>query len=196
MCKTGVRGVKKEAWYKVAEHDSSVISKSLVEDLVDKQRNSYAKRTFSQDVQDCMENLGFNDEARFVKLVREWYEAEDDRALPGIDRATRRLAWRDFLMRDISFASFPPYGMYINGFPQVMFEGFVSSIDSHIQLYALTRAGSYNQRAFSSLENETFFGTLSDLDPTRLGCPKAVNMNRLMANVTEVLHYRQNPESR
>ena len=68
----------------------------------------------------------------------------------------------------------------VKGFPQIMFEGFVSSIDSHNQLYGLCRSGSYNQRSFSSLENETFFGTLTDMDPTRLGCPKAENIPQLM----------------
>ncbi len=196
VCKDGVQGVRKEAWHKVAEHDSTIISKSLVEDLIDKQRNSYAKWTFSKEVEECMVELGFKEEAKFTKLVREWYEAEDDRSIPAIERTRRRLLWREYLLRDVSFGSFPPSGMYIKGFPQVMYEGFLSSIDSHIQLYALARSGSYNQRAFSSLENETFFGTLGDLDPTRLGCPKAVNISRLMASVCEVMHYRQDPESR
>jgi hypothetical protein len=113
-----------------------------------------------------------------------------------MERLKRRLNFRDYLLKDVSFGSFPPSGMYVKGFPQVMFEGLVSSIDSHIQLYALCRDGTYNQRAFSSLENETFFGVLTDLDPTKLGCPKAVNISRLMSTVTEVLHYREDPSTR
>ena len=196
ICKDGVQGVRKEAWHKVAEHDHDIISKSLVVDLIDKQRNSYARRTFSVEVEQCMRDLGYEQEANFTKLVREWYQAEDDRAIPALQRAKQRLAFRDELLNGVSFGSFPPHGMYIKGFPQVMYEGFLSSIDSHMQLYTQCREGSYNQRSFSSLENETFFGSLSELDPTRLGCSRAVNVNRLMANIAEVQHYRQDPDSR
>ena len=196
ICKDGVQGVKKDAWHQVAEHDSSIISKSLVVDLLDKQRNSYAKRTFSADVEHTMRGSGYEKEADFTRIVREWYAAEDDRAIPALQRTKQRLAFRHFILKDVSFASFPPHGMYIKGFPQVMYEGFVSSIDSHTQLYTLCRRRTYNQRAFNSLENETFFGSLTDMDPTKLGCPRAVNINRLMAMVTEVMHYRQDPECR
>lgn len=77
-----------------------------------------------------------------------------------------------------------------------MFEGFIQSIDTHLQLYAITTDGTYNQRAVSSLVNETFFAELSDLEPTKLGCPKANLIPRLMSTVTELLHYRHVPESR
>jgi hypothetical protein len=191
-----VRGIKKEAWHAVASHDSQIISKSLVVDIIDKQRNSYARRTFSKEVEECMKDLGYLEEANFTKLIREWYEAEDDPAISSMERLKRRMNLRDFLLEGVSFGSFPPPGMYIKGFPQVMFDGFMTSIDSHIQLYALCRRGAYNQRSFSSLENETFFGVLTDIDPTKLGCPKAININRIMTNVTEVLHYRQDPTTR
>ena len=196
VCKDGVHGIRKEAWHDVARHDSSIISQSLVIDLIDKQRNSYARRTFSPEVESCMRLLGYSKEADFVQLVRHWYEAEDDRSVDAVKRAESRLAFRDFLVEDVSFQMFPPSGMYIKGFPRVMYEGFLSSIDSHMQLYITTRNQCYNQRAFSSLENESFFGNLSEMDPTKLGCPKAVNIPRLMANVSEVLHYRQDPTSR
>ena len=44
--------------------------------------------------------------------------------------------------------------------------------------------------------NETFFGQLGEMDVTRLGCPKAVNIPRMMSNVTEMMHYRHNPHNR
>ncbi|XP_061162872.1 uncharacterized protein LOC133172082 [Saccostrea echinata] len=86
--------------------------------------------------------------------------------------------------------------MYIKGFPKVMYEGFLQRIDTSIQLYGIANGKSYNQRSLSSLVNETFFGELSELEPTKLGCPKAVSVPRLMANVTEMQHYRCDPSDR
>lgn len=103
---------------------------------------------------------------------------------------------KDFLLKNVDLGDFPPYGMYINGFTRVSFEGFLQKIDTNIQLYALTRSRTYNQRSISSLANETFFGELSEMDTTRLGYPKAVNIPRLMSTVTEILHYRCDPTDR
>ncbi|CAH1779700.1 unnamed protein product [Owenia fusiformis] len=105
-----------------------------------------------------------------------------------------RLAFRRFLLDQVDFEIFPPYGSHIKGIPQTAFEGFLQSIDTHMQLYALI--GPYNQRAVSSLVNENFFGELSEVEPTKLGCPKATHIGRLMSTVTEVLHYRHNPSCR
>ncbi|CAG2257675.1 unnamed protein product [Mytilus edulis] len=86
--------------------------------------------------------------------------------------------------------------MYVKGFPKVMFEGFLQRIDTTIQLYSIVKSGTYNHRAISSLVNETFFGELSDMEPTRLGCPKAISIPRLMSTVTEIFHYRCDPSER
>lgn len=77
-----------------------------------------------------------------------------------------------------------------------MFEGFIQRIDTSIQLYDIVKGQSYNQRSLSSLVNETFFGELSELEPTKLRCPKAVSIPRLMANVTEMQHFRCDPSNR
>ncbi|CAH1772569.1 unnamed protein product, partial [Owenia fusiformis] len=189
-------GVSKSAWHSVANKDQSIISKSLVEDLLDKQRNSYAVRTFSPEVESAMRDLGFLEEANFTRTVRDWYEAQDERGMPAMERIEKQIQMRTLLLKNVKFDTFPPPSGYIKGFPIQMFEGFLLSIDSHLQLYKLVRGGTNNQRAFSSLENESFFGTLSEVDSNRLGCPKAVNLERVMSQVTEVLHYRQNPDLR
>ncbi|CAG2251761.1 unnamed protein product [Mytilus edulis] len=88
------------------------------------------------------------------------------------------------------------FGVYVKGFPRVMFEGFLQRIDTTIQLYSIVKSGTYNHRAISSLVNETFFGELSDMEPTRLGCPKAISIPRLMSTVTEIFHYRCDPSER
>ena len=129
------------------------------------------KKTLSKEVQDEMERLIFLREAEFCRLIRRWYQAEDDRGIPPLERCHRRLELRSFLLRDVSFATFPVHGAFIKGFPQVMFEGLLQSIDALLLLYGTTQASTYNQRTLSTLENETFFSFLSDMETTGQGCP-------------------------
>ncbi|XP_062568363.1 uncharacterized protein LOC134230546, partial [Saccostrea cucullata] len=196
VCKDGLLGVRKEAWHRVAENNNSIISNAIVVDLVDKQNNAFAKRTFSKAVEDEMRNLAFSTEADFCSLIRRWYESEDSGGISAVERIQRKLDLKSFLLRDVDFGVFPPPGMYVKGFPKVMYEGFLQRIDTSIQLYSIVKGQSYNQRSLSSLVNETFFGELSELEPTKLGCPKAVSVPRLMANVTEMQHYRCDPSDR
>ena len=195
VCKDGIGSLKKEAWHSVAEADRDIISKSLVVDLIDKQNNAFAQRTFCSNVELKMRELQYNEEADFCKLVREWYEAEDSPGISAEERTKRRMNFKLFLLKGVDFGQFPCYGMYVKGFPRGMFEGLLQRIDTTTQLYAVMKKG-YNQRAISSLVNETFFGELGEIEPTKLGCPKAVSIPRLMSAVTEMVHYRCDPESR
>jgi hypothetical protein len=195
VCKDGVHDICRDAWIEVAEK-TNVISQSLVVDLIDKQNNAYAQKTFSEEVENEMKARGHLKEAKFCGLIRRWYQAEDDRGLSAIERAKYRIDLHEFLLNGVSFSSFPPHGAFIKGFPTTMFEGFVQSIENHLFLYALCRSGTYNQRSFSTLENETFFGVLSDMEPTSLGCPKATSVDRLLSVAAEILHYKQDPTTR
>ena len=128
--------------------------------------------------------------------MREWYEAEDAAGLSALVRVERRLKLKSYLLKDVDFGIFPPPGMFIEGFSKTMFEGFLQRIDTLIQLYAVVKSGSFNQRSVSSLVNETFFGELSEIEPIKLGCPKAISIPRLMSTVTELQHYRSVPAER
>lgn len=46
--KSAMVGIRKEAWHQVAEKNNAVVSNAIVVDLVDKQKNSFAKRTFQK----------------------------------------------------------------------------------------------------------------------------------------------------
>lgn len=165
--------------------------------MIDVQDNGYARKTFSIEVEQAMRTKDFEAEADFCRLVREWYDAEDNPGISAENRAKAKLRFRDFLLEESHLDRFPPpYGGAVHGLPPVLFEGLVSSIDTSIQLYAICREGTYNQRAAQSLVNETFNGYLSELEPTKLGCPKATGIPRLMSTVTEILHYRHNPKNR
>ena len=195
VCRDGLKGISTDAWVQVATQ-TGAIPRALVLDLIDRQNNGHAQRTFSSEVEKAMRDLGFSQEADFCHIIRQWYQAEDDKSIPAVERARRRLALHRYLLCGVSFDVFPTHGAYIKGMPQVMFEGFLQSIESHIFMYALCASGTYNQRTLTTLENETFFGVLSDMEPTSLGCPKASSVGRLMATVQEVKYARQNPENR
>ena len=196
VCKDGLQNIRKQAWVAVANKNRDIISKSLVVDIIDKQNNAFAKRTFSRDVEIEMRNLAFDKEADFCQIVREWYEAEDTPGFSSKERIRRKLRLKEFLLEGVDFGQFPMFGMYVKGFPKVMFEGFLQRISTTIQLYSIVKSGTHNHRAISSLVNENFFGELSDMEPTRLGCPKAISIPRLMSTVTEIFHYRCDPSER
>ena len=107
-----------------------------------------------------------------------------------------RLAFRTNLIQKANLSKFPPYGMHVLGMQRQMYEGFIQSIDTHLQLYGIVKGGSYNTRSVSSLTNETFFGEMPEFEQTNLGCPKATHCPRLVSSVTELLHYRHNPQNR
>jgi hypothetical protein len=60
-CSSGVkdRGINKEAWVRTAKDGKTIQSIAHVEDLVDRQSDSFARATFSQEVEDDMRNNGF-----------------------------------------------------------------------------------------------------------------------------------------
>ena len=160
MCKDGLPGygLDKRAWHDVAEADNDIISKALVVDLLDKQNNAFAKRTFSVRVEQKMRELEYQREASFCRIMREWYAAEDEKGLSAVTRAQFRINLRDFLMWPVDLQKFPPYGYHILSMPQTMFEGLLQNIDTKLQLYAVVKGGSMNTRAIGTLQNETFFG--------------------------------------
>lgn len=79
------------------------------------------------------------------------------------------------------------------GFPRKLFEGLVASIDSKIQLHALT-PDSYNTRAVSTLVSEIFFSSLIELDSSGTGYLHAKDVPRCMGATCLMLDIRLNPD--
>ena len=71
-CNSGIpeRGISKEAWSKVAKDGNAGLNRALVDDLVDRQSDSFARTTFSESVEKAMKENGFINEAEFWKLFR------------------------------------------------------------------------------------------------------------------------------
>ena len=133
-----------------------------------------------------------NFEANFCKLIREWYEAEDNPGISAIDRFDRRFALRDWLLSSVQFNSFPPYGSYVKGIPIVLYEGLLTSFERKTQLYAC--AGPYNQRAISTLDIENFFRTFKHLDPWGHGVLAPDDIPHAMGTAVEILQELHNPD--
>ncbi|CAC5420694.1 unnamed protein product [Mytilus coruscus] len=69
------------------------------EDLIDKQSDAIAEETFSLKVEATMIRLGHTKEAAFCRLIREFYEAEDDPGITASERCYRRINLRDWLLK-------------------------------------------------------------------------------------------------
>lgn len=100
-----------------------------VEDLVDKQSDVIAKETFLIDVEKAMRLLGYAKEDQFCKLIREFYEAEDDPEIEVTERCQRRLNQREWLLEGVNLCCFPPYGSHNRCVPNIFFQCFLANID-------------------------------------------------------------------
>ena len=90
-CSQGMRGmgIAAEAWWEVAKNsrqNRTGLPWEIAKELWDRQSNSYAQTTFSENVQLEMKKTGNQNEAQWCRLIRHWYSAVDD---AGISVETR-----------------------------------------------------------------------------------------------------------
>ena len=199
VCSKGIprMHINKEAWHAVAKNNrvnKTGLSEAMVMNLIDRQSNAFAQTTFSLKVETEMRNSGWSNEANFCQLLREWYEAEDEVGLSSEERCIRRLRFRDFLLQDNPFGTFPPPGNYVKDMPIVMFEGIVTNIERRIQLYSVVRGGSYNVRSVGSLDSETYFSSFQDLDPKGSGVLLPDDIPKVMETATFLAQSHHDPE--
>ena len=64
-------------------------------------------RMFNYDVEKYMHDNNFLDTADFVKLVREWHEACNQRGLAAEERIRKLHAMHHFLMKGVNFDAIP-----------------------------------------------------------------------------------------
>ena len=93
MCSTGIPeiNIKKKAWLDAAKSESTKLSLPLVMDLIDKQNNAFALRTFDIDVEEFMDSNAYTTEALLCRLIRNWYRAEDEPGLSAAERCIMRV---------------------------------------------------------------------------------------------------------
>ena len=152
-----------KAWHKVAqnEHDNETgLSMELVCEVRDRQRHYFAQLTFSEKVEEIMLKNGDCEESHWVKLIREFYRAADEAGNPTYQRIQWLLNMRTFLLCHYNACDFPHPDKFIRGLPYTQFEGMLTNIDARLQMYLATQRQTYNHRSLSSLDCETFFGSL------------------------------------
>ena len=115
VCANGIpsASISRKGWQQVAEEsesNGSGLNRSLVNDLIDRQSIGFAVKTFSEEVEDALHNSGYVHEAEFCQLVRQWYQAEDEPGISSKDRCEARLRFRAWLLHNVNFGKFPPYG--------------------------------------------------------------------------------------
>jgi hypothetical protein len=193
VCTSGLpkAGIKREAWIEVAKTNQTALKVAMVENLEDKQRNSFAQTTFSKDVEDIMIDMGFITEAKFCNLIRTWYQCVDEPSIPALQRVEGLLQLRDFLLGFFDIGKFPPPGSHIYDFPVTLWEGYVVSIERMLNLWGLIQA--YNVRSVGTLDVEIFFGEFQELDPKGTGVLQPKDVACALSTACELIAIRFNP---
>jgi hypothetical protein len=174
--------------------EEKVLKRVTIEDNLDQQNVSLAKECFSEKVQKCLSDNGRLDAARVIGIISRWYEACDERGLPGRRRAKHLQEMTDMLTEKINFSHFPPPGNNVQGISLITYEGILQCNSLRLMLYGLCDNGTYNHRAISTLAAESFFSDLSAMEFTTTGCPKAVQIPTLLGQVTQMNKHKHDPE--
>ena len=69
--------------------------------------------------------------------------------------------------------------------PVQMYESLLQGISTRMEIFALFNMP-INQRSVSTLAVESFFSDLTNMEFSGLGCPKAVDIPRLITHVTQL----------
>ena len=83
---TGICGVSADAWHKCAKSNETILKKSFVEDLLDKQSVPNARTHFSEEVEKWMQHNGYDKAAYLCRIIRNWYYASDTKGIPSVKR--------------------------------------------------------------------------------------------------------------
>ena len=140
--------------------------------------------------QKLVQNKAYN-EALFTKLVRNWYNACDSRSMSADDRVNNLWAFYAYLTKDIDFNKFPGFTQYIKGIPIITYAGILQNISVRLSLYSISKFRTDNHRSISSLVCESFFSTMASKDPGKTGCPKAVDVPKIMSDMITIEEYKQ-----
>ena len=98
----------------------------------------------------------------------------------------KRLELINWLKRDIDFGKFPPYGGYIKGLSNILYEGLRTSQEAKLYLYALAKSGSYCVRAPNTLCSKSFFGSMQDMDPWGQGILSAEGVQKHISDFATI----------
>ena len=191
VCRKGLENVNDYEFKRICDEYPGILSKGIVYGTLDKQCASFAVQLFSQSVEEkLIENKAYN-EALFTRLVRNWYNACDSRGMSADERVNNLWAFYAYLTKDINFDLFPGFTQYVKGIPIVTYAGILQNISVRLSLYTTSKFRTYNHRSISSLVCESFFSTIASKDPGKTGCPKAVDVPKIMHDMITIEEYKQ-----
>lgn len=185
---------EKEAWKKAAESERTQLNVAIVTECIDKQSVPFAKRMFTEDVELYMKRNGYDIEGRFVYLIRRWFEAKDCAGISALERSSRRLELREWLLEGVNFGKFPPATQYVKGIPICTYESLLIHIERKLQIYQFLQGKQYNPRALGTQEVEQFFSRIKDLDASGLGTPKPGDISDIVATAAHLDNSRMKPD--
>ena len=186
----GYEFCRREDFEWIVDNTTGVLSRYLVEYNMDSQNAFSAMKLFGEEVILTLESNGRTDSVEFLKLIKGWHMACDERGIRADVRVRALANVYKFLTKDMNFWSVPFQnpGRYIRGMTWQTFEALLQCITTRIQLYAYAHGNTYNARSISTLANESFFADLVRLDKEGKGYPKACNVGQVMGRVV-MLNY-------
>ena len=132
-------------------------------------------------------------EALFVKLFRNWHNAVDERGISVDQRLEYLQDMADYLSKLANFDLYPPQKQYISGIPITTYECLMQNITTRLQLYSCANQHMYNHRSISTLSVESLFSHLSRMHGTYNGCPRAVDVSRMLQTMVEMDKLQKDP---
>ena len=127
--------MKTAAFHRVSAKDHNVLPMSIAIDQLDKQSADLAKCFLSCDVEKILLQNGDNNEAQFVHVVREWYEACDTRGIHIYDGLQRMQNLYNYLYEWLDMTDFPAPTKYIRGMPIQTCQMIMQSVSTRMQLW-------------------------------------------------------------
>ena len=173
--------------------DNSVLNRAFVVDILDKQSAPIALKFFTENVQRIMLENGYNNEAKLVQLFRNWHNAVDERGISVSKRLEYMQDMADYLSSFANFDVYPPNKQYIGGIPITTYECLMHNITTRFQLYSYANNNMYNHRSISTLSVESLFSHLSRMHGTYNGCPRAVDISRMLKTMVEMDTLQKDP---
>ena len=140
-----------------------------------------------------MSKKDFFDEAQFVSIVRNWFQACDARGITVDIRLHHLNQMYHNLMDMIDFSTYPPPTSHVGGIPIKTFEAMLHCISTRFALYWTSQRHCYNTRALSTLAVESFFSDLSKFEFSGLGTPKSTDIPKLLSHLVHINTTKHNP---
>ena len=94
-----------------------------------------AIQLFSENVERKLTENDAVHEALFVKLVRNWYKACDERGMSADERVNNLWAFYAYLSKDVTFDMFPAYTQYVKGIPFITYARIMQNISVRLSLF-------------------------------------------------------------